>query len=86
MKLYLVERPNGKVVVAILRNKSDNTYSYVNLTKGHICPCRFVSEEEALYDMDQKIKSGEILRYILLNFKRVIFMALSLLFLRKNGV
>ncbi len=66
MKLYLVERPNGNVVVTILRNKSDNTYSYVNLTKGHICPCRFVSEE-ALYDMDQKIKSGEILRYILLN-------------------
>ena len=26
-----------------------------------------VSEEEALHDMDQKIKSGEILRYILLN-------------------
>lgn len=67
MKLYLVERPNGNVVVTILRNKSDNTYSYVNLTKGHICPCRFVSEEEALYDMDQKIKSREILRYILLN-------------------
>lgn len=67
MKLYLVERPNGNVVVTILRNKSDNTYSYVNLTKGHICPCRFVSEEEALHDMDQKIKSGEILHYILLN-------------------
>ena len=67
MKQYLVERPNGNVVVAILRNKSDNTYSYVNLTKGHICPCRVVSEEEALHDMDRKIKSGEILRYILLN-------------------
>ena len=47
MKQYLVERPNGNVAVAILRNKSDNTYSYVNLTKGHICSCRFVSEEEA---------------------------------------
>lgn len=67
MKLYLVERPNGNDVVTILRNKSDNTYSYVNLTKGHICSCRFVSEEEALHDMDQKIKSGEILRYIFLN-------------------
>ena len=50
MKLHLVERPNGNVVVTILRNKSDYTYSYVNLTKGHICPCRFVSEEEALHD------------------------------------
>ena len=67
MKQYLVERPNGNVIVTILSNKSDHTYSYVNLTKGHICPCRFASEEEALRDMDQKIKSGEILRYILLN-------------------
>ena len=67
MKQYLVERPNGNVVVSILKNKSDNAYSYVNLTKEHICPCRFVSEEEALRDMDQKIESGEILRYILLN-------------------
>ena len=46
MKQYLVERPNGNVVVAILRNKSDNTYSYVNLTKGHICPCPFVSKKK----------------------------------------
>ena len=60
MKQYLVERPNGNVIVTILSNKSDHTYSYVNLTKGHICPCRFASEEEALHDMDQKIKSGEI--------------------------
>ena len=67
MKQYLVERPNGNVIVTILSNKSDHTYSYVNLTKGHICPCRFASEEEALHYMDQKIKSGEILRYILLN-------------------
>lgn len=67
MKQYLVERPNGNVIVTILSNKSDHTYSYVNLTKGHICPCRFASEEEALHDMVQKIKSGEILRYILLN-------------------
>ena len=67
MKQYIVERPNGNVIVTILRNKSDHTYSYVNLTKGHICPCRFASEEEALHDMDQKIKSEEILRYILLN-------------------
>lgn len=47
MKQYLVERPNGNVIVTILSNKSDHTYSYVNLTKGHICPCRFASEEEA---------------------------------------
>lgn len=39
--VYLVQRKNGNVIVSIMRNKSDNTYSFVNLTKGHICSCRF---------------------------------------------
>lgn len=63
MKKWIVERPHDSVVVTIMKNKSDNTYSYVNLTKEHICPCRFRNMEEALEDMDAKVKSGEILRY-----------------------
>lgn len=31
--VYLVQRKNGNVIVSIMRNKSDNTYSFVNLTK-----------------------------------------------------
>lgn len=34
--IYLVQRKSGNVMVSIMRNKSDNTYSFVNLTKGHI--------------------------------------------------
>lgn len=30
--IYLVQRTNGNVIVSIMRNKSDNTYSFVNLT------------------------------------------------------
>ena len=63
MEKWLVKRENGNVIVTILRNKEDNTYSYVNLTKGHICPCRFNSVEEALGDMDKKIEEGTILSY-----------------------
>lgn len=61
--IYLVQRTNGNVIVSIMRNKSDNTYSFVNLTKGHICPCRFDSIEDAMKDMDEKILNGEIVGY-----------------------
>lgn len=61
--IYLVQRTNGNVIVSIMRNKSDNTYSFVNLTKGHICSCRFDSIEDAVKDMDEKILNGDIVKY-----------------------
>ena len=63
--IYLVQRTNGNVIVSIMRNKSDNTYSFVNLTKNHICPCRFDSIEDAVKDMDEKILNGEIVEYFM---------------------
>lgn len=44
-------------------NKLDGTYSFINLTKEHICPCKFESVDDALKDIDEKIKSGEVIRY-----------------------
>lgn len=61
--IYFVQRKSGNVVVSIMRNKSDSTYSFVNLTKGHICSCRFDSVEDAVKDMDEKILNGEIVGY-----------------------
>ena len=61
--IYLVQRKSGNVMVSIMRNKSDNTYSFVNLTKGHICSCRFNSIEDAVKDMDEKILNGEVTGY-----------------------
>lgn len=63
MKIWLVKRQYDKVIVTIMKNKSDGTYSFINLTKEHICPCRFSSVEEALLDMDKKIKEGTVLKY-----------------------
>lgn len=61
--IYLVQRKKGNVIVSITKNKSDDTYSFVNLTKGHICSCRFDSVEDAIKDMDEKILNGEIVAY-----------------------
>ena len=63
MKIYKVIRPKDIVLVTILKNKNDNTYSYVNLTKEHICQCRFDSIEKALQDMDDLIKQNKIIEY-----------------------
>ena len=63
MRQWLVKRKNDEVVVTIFRNKSDNTYSFINLSKEHICPCRFSSIEEAIQDMEIQVKKGNIINY-----------------------
>ena len=37
MRRWLVERPKDEVAVTIMKNKLDGTYSFINLTKEHIC-------------------------------------------------
>lgn len=63
MRRWLVNRPKDEVVVAVMKNKVDNTYSFINLTKEHICPCKFESIDDALKDMDERVKNGEINYY-----------------------
>lgn len=57
MVRFLVERTDGSVVeVAILPHKDGSGYSYINLSKGHICPCKFPSVEAAIMDMKENSK------------------------------
>lgn len=64
MKKWLVKRPHDEVIVTIMKNKSDASYSFINLTKEHIiCPCKFNSIDEALKDMDKLKDCGKILNY-----------------------
>lgn len=52
MKLHII-REKDEIDVLLLPHKSDGMYSYVNLTKGHICPCKFNSIETALADLNR---------------------------------
>ena len=63
MTKYRVKRPKDTVEVLILPNKDGSGYQYVNLTKGHICPCKFKTEIDALRDMDKKVSEGKVLSY-----------------------
>lgn len=68
MKIWVVKRQHDKVIVTIMKNKSDGTYSFINLTKEHICPCKFNSIDDALKDMDRLKDRGKIINYFELNF------------------
>lgn len=46
-----------------MKNKSDNTYSFVNVSKDHICPCRFKTIEEAIAGMEKQKEEGKIIFY-----------------------
>jgi hypothetical protein len=63
MKIWVVKRQHDKVIVTIMKNKSDGTYSFINLTKEHICPCKFNSIDDALKDMDRLKDRGKIINY-----------------------
>jgi hypothetical protein len=67
MKLYIKRTDGSTATVLILRHKEEGKFSYVNLTKGHICPCKFDSIEEALKDLDNYIKNGKVEKYYILH-------------------
>lgn len=52
MKLLVKYKDGSQSLVQIMRHKNSNTYSYINLTKNHICPCVFKSIDEALDDLN----------------------------------
>lgn len=89
MRIWLVSRKHDNVFVTILKNKSDNTYSFVNITKEHICSCRFKSVAEALNDMDKQICEKKILKYYELkeiDFDKVLYeRSMTILDKRRNS-
>lgn len=61
--LFQIIRPNDKIEVLLSKNKLEETWSFVNLTKNHICPCKFSSIEEAIEDLKRYKKMGKILKF-----------------------
>lgn len=52
-------------VVVVFKNESDNTYSFVNLTKERIYSSKFVTVEEAIQNMNDQVRNGLIKSYIM---------------------
>ena len=60
---FLVTRPHDTVLVFLMKHKEEDLYSYVNVSRGHICPCEFPSIKDAVADMDRLKEEGKIIRY-----------------------
>lgn len=65
--IFKVVRPKDTVFLALCKYKGTNEYSFVNITKGHICSCKFNSIEEAIADIESQKMCGLVLSYTEIN-------------------
>lgn len=66
MRLFIkVTRKDENVRdVEIMFDRNTGKYCFVNLTSGHVCKCRFYSQEETMLDLlkDNFVKSFEVIK------------------------
>lgn len=61
MKILYINKPDGNdYIVLLMQHKITREWSFVNLTKEHICPCKFKTYEEAIDDLEQHVKDGRV--------------------------
>ena len=60
---FKVYKENEILDVLLLRHKGTDKYSFVNLTKGHICSCVFNSIDDALKDIEDRKQKGLLIDY-----------------------
>ncbi len=63
--IIVIKNDGAKCICTIMQHKLNKKYSFVNITKGHICSCEFNTQEEALKDLRNKYFNKEIATYIL---------------------
>ena len=60
---FIVHKETEDLDVLLLRHKGTDKYSFVNLTKGHICKCVFDSVDEAMKDIEDRKANGLLIDY-----------------------
>lgn len=63
MKKITVTRQDGVFDVLLMKHKTFQGYSFINLTKQHICQCVFDTEEDAIKDLERYKSYGKIIKY-----------------------
>ena len=65
---FIVQKPetcqNRYVLIVLFKHKQEGKYSWVNFTKGHICPCKFDTVEDAIADLEKYRESGKIINFV----------------------
>ena len=60
---FIVHKETEDLDVLLLRHKGTDKYSFVNLTKGHMCKCVFDSVDEAMKDIEDRKVKGLLVDY-----------------------
>ena len=60
---FIVHKENEDLSVFLLRHKNTDKWSFINMTKGHICQCIFDSIEDAMKDIEDRKKKGLLIDY-----------------------
>lgn len=60
---FIVHKETEDLDVLLLRHKGTDKYSFVNLTKWHICKCVFDSVDEAMKDIEDRKAKGLLIDY-----------------------
>lgn len=60
---FLIHKSSGTAEVLLLPHKGTDQYSFVNLTKGHICQCVFPSIADAMSDLEERKSTGKLDSY-----------------------
>ena len=61
---FIVRKQAEDLIVYLMQHKGENKWSFVNVTKGHICKCVFDSIEEAIKDMEDRKEKGLLIDYL----------------------
>lgn len=64
---FIIYKPNETLDILLLPHKESHLYSFINLTKGYICGCRFKTVADALDDLNNRKSAGLILDYNILD-------------------
>lgn len=56
MKAYktVAKNDNEEHIVVLMKDKETRLFCWVNLTKGHVCPCRFKFSMEAMRELKER--------------------------------
>lgn len=60
---FIVTRIKDTVELWLIQNKSDGTWTFVNITKGYIGKTRFKDPLKAVDNLDRRLHDGKILAY-----------------------
>lgn len=58
--IILIERPLDTVIVLLFKHKESGKWSFINLSKEHICECEFDNYKDAINDLNKYMESGKI--------------------------